>query len=150
MLKPPRATNCRQGNLNKRTPGATKLGSCLTYATRESRPRSAVRVFPLCYRPSVCDSNHRGVLTRWHHIKPPCLACKRYLRTPQGYSQDWLARGGTKRDVNQDLKWALERCAQNRVCRRRPAAKMSSFVALKGIIHCKSAVRRSQGVTARL
>jgi hypothetical protein len=50
-----------------------QLGSCLTAATRESRSRRAVRVFPLCYRPSVCDSNYRGMLTRWCHESPPCL-----------------------------------------------------------------------------
>jgi hypothetical protein len=33
---------------NKRPSGATKLGSCLTDATRDGRPRRAVRIFPLC------------------------------------------------------------------------------------------------------
>jgi len=47
--------------------GATKLGSSLTDATRESRSRRTVRVLPLCCRPNVCRNDHRGPLTRWNH-----------------------------------------------------------------------------------
>src|SRR5208282_890274 len=54
-------------NKIKHASGAAELGSCLTDTTREDRSRRAVRNLPLCWRPSVCDSNPRGILTRWCH-----------------------------------------------------------------------------------
>ena len=54
-------------NKLKHASGTAELGSCLTDATREGRSRRAVRDLPLCQRPNVCDSNLRGILTRWYH-----------------------------------------------------------------------------------
>jgi len=71
-----------------------QLGSCLTAATRESRSRRAVRVFPLCYRPSVCDSNYRGMLTRWCHESPPCLLQRNIVRLAYSTVKVAANRGG--------------------------------------------------------
>jgi hypothetical protein len=52
---------------NKGTPGETKLGSCLTDATRRGRARLTVRVFAAMLRSERLRNNHRGLLTRWNH-----------------------------------------------------------------------------------
>jgi hypothetical protein len=54
-------------------PGAIKLGSCLTDATRGgSRPAKRSRSLPLCCGPNGRRNSYRGSLTRWNHARPPC------------------------------------------------------------------------------
>lgn len=47
--------------------GAAKLGSCLTDVTPRATPAVLFVFSPLCRHPKGCDSNHRGILTRWKH-----------------------------------------------------------------------------------
>jgi len=44
--------------------GNGRMGSCPTDATREAAPGVPLVCKPLCRRPSVCDGNHGGTLTR--------------------------------------------------------------------------------------
>ena len=103
------------------TPGVTKLGSCVTDATRGgSRPAKCSCSLPLCCGPNGRRNNDRGSLTRWYHAGPPChlavelraYVLQRRQTCLRPIDQLWLDERGTSSDLG-DLVVRCE-CGKSR------------------------------------